>query len=266
MKDITLGRYIYGVSLLHQLDPRTKLASILLIMSGLFIKDSWYPLGIAGLYTVIAALLSGLPFFYLVRSLTPFKWLIILTVVLNVLFVGGHILIEAPLPYGGITAEGLNLGLLYGARIALLVITASLLTLTTEPVVLVDGVEKLLRPFSRFGLKPHEIALAMVITIRFIPVLLDEAVKIRKSQAARGLRPAGMRGNLKSVSILLLPLFTSAVHRAEDLATAMESRLFNSGSQRTRYNEICMTRKDWIVIAVSLLFVLCMICPYPLFF
>ena len=189
----------------------------------------------------------------------PFKWLIILTVILNVLFVGGHILIEAPLPYGGITLEGLNIGLLYGARISILVITASLLTLTTEPVVLVDGVEKLLQPFSRVGLKPHEIALAMVITIRFIPVLLDEAVKIRKSHAARVLRPVGIRDNLKSVSLLLLPLFTSAVHRAEDLATAMESRLYRSEAQRTRYNEIRMTRKDWVVITVSLLFVLCMV-------
>ncbi|MDP2983426.1 MAG: energy-coupling factor transporter transmembrane component T [Candidatus Latescibacter sp.] len=259
LKDITLGRYIYGTSLLHQLDPRTKLASILLIMAGLFARNSWYPLEIAGLYTAMAALLSGLPLFYLIRSLTPFKWLIILTVALNVLFVGGHILVEAPLPYGGITSEGLNNGLLFGARIALLVITASLLTLTTEPVVLVDGVEKLLKPFSRVGLNPHEIALAMVITIRFIPVLLDEAVKIRKSHAARGLRPVGIRANLKSVSLLFLPLFTSAVHRAEALAVAMESRLYRSDVKRTRYKEISMTRKDWVVLAVSLMFAFIMV-------
>jgi energy-coupling factor transport system permease protein len=259
LKDITLGRYIYGDSLLHQLDPRTKLASILLIMGGLFVKNSWYPLGIAGIYTGIAAVLSTLPFSYLIRSLMPFKWLIILTVVLNVLFVGGHILVEAPLPYGGITFEGLNFGVLYGARIALLVITASLLTLTTEPVVLVDGVEKLLRPFALVGLKPHEIALAMVITIRFIPVLLDEAIKIRKSHAARGLRPVGIRDNMRSISILLLPLFTSAVHRAEDLATAMESRLYRSEARRTHYKEICLAGKDWFTLSVSLIFAIGMV-------
>lgn len=250
LRDITIGRYIHGASLLHRLDPRTKLAATFIIMGALF-AGGMKPVLIASGFAVAAAALSGLPVSFVLRSIIPFRWLILITVALNVVFTGGHIILDAPLPYGGFTAEGLETGILYGARIALLVFTASLLTLTTEPVVLVDGVEKLLAPFSRFGLHPHDIALSMVITIRFIPVLLDETVKIRKSHAARGLRPAGLRANLKSISLLFVPLFISSVRRAEELAVAMESRLYRSGARRTRYREIRMTAKDWITLAAA---------------
>ena len=256
IRDITLGRYVYGTSPLHRLDPRAKLISTLLVMTGLLARNSWRPLLAVGVFTMLAAILSGLRASTLLRSVLPFKWFIILTAALNVLFTGGHIIIPAPLPFGGITHEGLEFGILYSARLAALVILASLLTLTTEPVSLVDGVEKLLRPFSRFGLKPHDIATAMVITIRFIPVLLDEALKIRKSHAARGLRPVGLRANLKSVSLLLVPLFTSAVRRAEELAVAMDCRLYRSGEARTHYRELRMARADWAALGVSLAFAL----------
>ena len=107
IKDITLGRYIYGTSLLHRLDPRTKLLSLLVIMTGVFTESGWTALCAAGIYTCAVCVLSGLKPAYLIRSLMPFKWLIIMTVLLNVFFIGGHILVEAPLPYGGITREGL---------------------------------------------------------------------------------------------------------------------------------------------------------------
>lgn len=257
LKDISLGRYVYGRSFLHRLDPRTKLLCLIMIMCSLFAVNEWYALVFTGLYTVIACVLSGLALSYLARSLMPFKWLILITVLLNVLFVGGHILIEAPLPYGGITREGLEAGGLYGARIALLVLAASLLTLTTEPVVLVEGVEKLLSPFRIIGVKPHEVAIAMVITIRFIPVLLDEAEKIRKSHIARGFNPGnGLKNRLKSVSILLLPLFSSAIRRAENLAVAMECRLYRYDAGRTRYTEIRMYNRDWTMLVGTFLFVI----------
>jgi len=228
-------------------------------MGALLAGKGYYPALIALGFAIAAGALSGLPFSYILRSILPFKWLIIITVLLNCIFTGGHILVEAPLPYGGVTSEGLEYGILYGARIAILVLIASIMTLTTEPVVLVDGIEKLLRPFARFGLRPHDIALSMVITIRFIPVLLDEAVKIRKSHAARGLRPAGIRANLKSVSILFVPLFISAIRRAEELAVAMESRLYRSGEHRTRYREIRMASRDWAALAAACIFASAMI-------
>jgi len=257
VKDITLGRYVYGTSLLHRLDPRTKLISLLAVMTALFAGNGWIALCFTGIFCISACAMSGLKPFYFIRSILPFKWLILMTVLLNVVFIGGHILIEAPFPYGGITSEGLSSGLLYGARIVLLVSMASLLTLTTEPIVLVDGVEKLLKPFSKIGLKHHEIALAMVITIRFIPILLDEADKIRKSHIARGLRPdKDLRHKIRSASILLLPLFTSAVRRAENLAVAMDCRLYRSDINRTRYIETKISLKDWTALTISFIFVL----------
>ena len=255
IKDITLGRYVHGTSLIHHLDPRTKLMCIMIVMAGLFSGSGWNPLIISGVYTIAACLLSGLSLSYLARSVLPFKWLIIVTFFLKMLFEGGRILIEAPLPYGGITQEGLELGFLFGARIALLVLSASLLTLTTEPVVLVYGIEKLLAPLSRIGIKPHEIATAMVITIRFIPVLLDEAVKIRKSHVARGFNPGkGLGNRLRSVTMMLMPLLTSSIRRAEHLAIAMDCRLFRSEGHRTRYKEISMMRNDWAVLFVTVFY------------
>ncbi|MCE5249996.1 energy-coupling factor transporter transmembrane protein EcfT [bacterium] len=257
LRDITLGRFVYGTSFLHRLDPRAKLVCLLIIMCGLFGMSGWRPLLFTGLYTALACAMSGLTPFYLARSIMPFKWLILVTVLLNVLFVGGHILVEAPLPYGGITKEGLMLGTLYGSRIALLVLAASLLTLTTEPIVLVTGVEKMLYPLSKIGMKPQELAIAMVITIRFIPVLLDEAVKISKSHAARGFNPnRGLKARLKSVSMLMVPLLTSSIRRAEHLAVAMDCRLYRSEVQRTRYREIHMSFRDWAVLSVTAVFVL----------
>jgi len=260
IQDITLGRYIYGTSVLHRLDPRAKLLSLIAITTGLFFGTGWNALGLVAAYTMIACIISGLKPAYLLRSIMPFKWLIIMTVLLNMVFMGGHILIEAPLPYGGITREGLGFGVLYGSRIALLVLLASLLSLTTEPIVLVDGVEKLIAPLSKTGVKPHELAIAMVITIRFIPLLLSEASKIRKSHAARGLRPDGsVITKLKSISLLFLPLFHSALRCAENLAVAMECRLYRSGMSRTHYVETILTRKDWIALLFSVMFAFCIV-------
>ena len=254
MKDITLGRYVYGTSVLHVLDPRTKLLSLFAVTAVLFTRNGWKALCLVGVYAGAACVLSGLKPSYLFRSLLPFKWLILMTICLNMVFVGGHILIEGPFPYGGITSEGLTYGLLYGSRIALLVLLASILTLTTEPIVLVDGIEKLIAPLSKIRLKPHEIATAMVITIRFIPILLDEAEKIRKSHIARGMRSEGGIGvKLKFISLLFMPLFHSAVRRADTLAVAMECRMYRSGIERTRYSKTTMTSRDWTALAISCL-------------
>jgi energy-coupling factor transport system permease protein len=255
LNDIALGQYIHGTSPLHRLDPRTKLLCLLALMAALFANESWTALAAIGAFVAAAGLVSGLPAGYIARSLRPFVWLILMTVILNVLFVGGHILVEAPLPYGGVTREGLSLGLLLGARIGLLVLAASLMTLTTEPITLVAGVEKLIAPLSRFGVRPHDVATAMVVTIRFIPVLLETAEKIRKSHRARGFNPGGgLTDRLRATSIMLLPLFASSIRRAEHLAVAMDCRLYRNTAPRTRYREICMTARDWAVLCVTCAF------------
>ena len=253
-RDITLGTYVYGESFLHRLDPRTKLGALVLFTTGMMAGDGWAALAAAGLFVLLACAVSGIRTRYLVRSLMPFKWLIAATFLLNVLFTGGRILVEGPLPYGGVTVEGVAAGAVLSFRLLFLVTAASLLTLTTQPVVLVAGVERLLGPFRRFGLRPHNIALAMVITIRFIPVLIDEAVKIRKSHIARGFRPdRNLAARMRGVSLLLIPLFTSTVRRAEELAVAMECRLFRSTAVRTRFFELKMAGRDWSVLVTMLL-------------
>jgi len=255
VRDIAIGRYIHGSSVLHGLDPRTKILSLIAVTVVLFSRDRAASVLMAGVFAFTACLLSGIGPKFLIKSLLPFKWLIILTIVLKAVFVGGTILVRAPLPFGGVTVEGLQAGLLYGGRIALLVLTASLLTFTTEPIVLVDGIEKLMRPLARVGVHPHDTALAMVITIRFIPILFDEAEKIRKSFVARGFSPTGGIGlRLRYLAMLILPLFHSAVRRAETLAVAMDCRLYRSGETRTRFNETTMRRRDAAALAVSVLF------------
>jgi len=252
IKDITLGTYVFGESFLHRLDPRIKLGCLLIFVAGIGIGNSWRAFALGGAFLGFACIRSGIDPRYLARSLTPFRWLILVTFLLNVVFTGGHILIEAPLPYGGITTEGLTSGALYSLRLLYLIVAASLLTLTTQPVVLVAGVEKLLEPFSRFGVKSHDIALAMVITIRFIPVLIDEAVKIRKSYIARGFRPKkNIVSRIRGMSMFLAPLMIATIRRAEDLAVAMECRLYRSAAARTRYHELRTGSHDRLAFGIT---------------
>ncbi len=255
VRDIAIGRYVHGSSFLHGLDSRTKMFSLAVTAVAVFSGGGPAALAAGAVFAGAGAIASGLRPGFLAKSVLPFKWLILLTVVLNALFVGGHIVIRAPLPYGGVTAEGIEAGLVYGFRIALLVFMASLLTFTTEPIVLVDGIGKLLRPFERIGVNSHDAALAMVITIRFIPILFDEADKIRKSFVARGFSPeAGLASRLRYLAMLFMPLFHAAVRRAETLAVAMDSRLYRSGASRTRFNETTMQGRDIAVCAVSAVF------------
>jgi energy-coupling factor transport system permease protein len=250
-KDITLGRYLHGDSIIHNLDPRTKLIGMFAMMSAIFIGKGVISLSAAVIFTITAIMLSELSILYILKTLLPFKWLLIITFMLNILFVGGQILIDAPLPYGGITVEGLATGTSYTLKLTLLIVLASVMTLTTQPISLVAALETFFKPFKRFGVRPGEIATAMVITLRFIPVFIDEAVKIRKSHIARGLNPkSGLREKIKSAYIMLLPLFVSAVRRAEELAVSMECRLYTGDSGRTRYHEIIMKKADYFALII----------------
>lgn len=252
IRDITLGQYVHADSPIHRLDSRSKLACMIILTVTLF-SGGWETLVGHAVFTGMAMYAAKLKPGYLIRGLRPFIWLVIFTVLMNVLFVGGHIIIEAPLPYGGITSEGLSAGTLYGGRIIVLITLASLLTLTTEPVTLVSGIEKALRPFGRFGVNARDIALSMVITIRFIPVLMEEAVRIRKSFLARGFNPKrGVTARFRSVSMMLMPLFTSAVRRADELALAMDCRLYRSGATHTRYGDISLEIRDGLAVTVTL--------------
>jgi energy-coupling factor transport system permease protein len=252
LRTFSFGQYVPVESLIHRLDPRTKiLATLALGVVVLVVRGFPGLAAVAGLIALIL-LASRIQPGYVLRGLRPLFWLILLTVALQIFFgqEGGH-----PVFHRGpvvITRENLTLALFYGARFALLVVATSLMTFTTSPVELTDGLERLLAPFRRIGVPAHELALMMTIAIRFIPTLAEETDKIMKAQTARGAEFS--RGNLvqraRSLTALLVPLFVSAFRRAEALALAMEARGYRGGDQRTRMRELVLRPRDYAAFAV----------------
>jgi len=259
VRDIAIGRYIHRDSFLHGLDPRTKFFSIILIMSGVFFENNIYAFLALGCFSLLTVFFSGIKLTYFIKTILPFKWLIIMTFALNILFTGGHIIFSVPLPYGGITSEGLNFGLINSFRIVLVVMFASILTLTTEPVALIESVSGLLRKLPGPLGRHSELGLAMIIALRFIPILIDTSVTIKKSLISRGLNPdSGIKQKLKAVPFFLVPLFVSAVKRADALAVAMDSRLYVPGNARTSLYRPEMKIRDWLIIMLSLILLVLM--------
>ena len=238
IKDITLGQYYPGESAVHRLDPRTKILGTLVFLVSLFVVDRFpgFLLAAAFLGSLIA--ISGVPFKFMSKGLKPVMLLIILTMVLNVFTGSGDPLLTlGPLK---VTAEGIQRALFIAVRLILLIFGSSLLTLSTKPIELTDGMEKLLSPFSKIGLPAHELAMMMTIALRFIPTLLDETDKIMKAQTARGadFESGNILQRAKGLVPLLVPLFVSAFRIASDLAMAMEARCYHGGKGRTRMNSM----------------------------
>jgi energy-coupling factor transport system permease protein len=255
LRGLSFGQYVPVESIVHRLDPRTKILATLVLAVVVFVVHGFAGLGALAVLIALLVLASRIPPGYVLRGLRPIFWLIILTVVLQIFFgqEGGHpVFHRGPIT---ITRENLTLGLFYGARFALLVLATSLMTFTTSPVELTDGLERLLRPFRRIGVPAHELALMMTIAIRFIPTLAEETDKIMKAQMARG--ADFTRGNIvqrgRALVPLLVPLFVSAFRRAESLALAMEARGYRGGDQRTRMTELVLRPRDYAAFAVLVL-------------
>ena len=254
LENITIGQYYPGDSFIHKLDPRVKITAAFVYMVGLFVVNdiSGYALVVcAGLLT---AALSRIPAAYLLRGLRPVFILIVITFLLNMFLTPGEVLASAgPLE---ITVEGIRLGIILSVRLALLVLGASLVTLTTTPVNLTDGLERLLSPGKRIGVPAHELAMMMTIALRFIPTLLEEAEKIIKAQKARGADFEG--GSLvkraRNLLPILVPLFVGAFRRADELAAAMEARGYRGGEGRTRMHELRFGARDIIAAAAGIIF------------
>lgn len=249
LNDITLGQYFPVDSVVHRLDPRTKFLSVLVLMSAILVSRNFYFYGLFALFLGIVIAVSCLPPFYVLRNLRPFVWLVLLTVGLHALFTPGH---SAGIPgLSRLTREGLTEGALFGGRLALLIVTASLLTLTTSPIDLTDGIERLLNPLRRFRVPAHELAMMMVIALRFIPLLIDEADRLRKAQMSRGAQFEGrLIQKIKSLIPLLVPLFLSAFRKADQLALAMEARSYRGGEGRTSYTELRFRWRDGLALGV----------------
>ena len=245
MLDITLGQYYPGNSFIHRLDPRTKILSTLLLIIAVFLANT--AVGYAALCAMVLfiILISGLPFMLVLKSVKPLLFIIVLTLVLHVVMgQGEHVLYQSK--FIRVTEEGLRLGVQMAMRLILLLMISSILTFTTSPIVLTDGIEALLRPFRVIGVPAHELAMMMTIALRFIPTLMEETDRIIKAQTARGADFSG--GNLlvraKNMLPILVPLFISAFRRADDLAVAMEARCYRGGEGRTRMHQLAYRSGD----------------------
>lgn len=245
MNNITIGQYIPGDSIIHRADPRTKIIMSLVFMAVIFMLNTFWTFLAMALYILIAVVISEVPIKYTLRGLKPLIFIIVFTAVINIFTTGGTPIGNFfPLKY--ITVEGLVLALKLATRLALVIISGSLLTFTTTPILLTDGIEKLLSPFKKIGVPAHELAMMMSIALRFIPTLLEETDKIMKAQAARGadFDTGNLMQRAKSFIPVLVPLFVSAFRRADELATAMEARCYRGGTGRTRMREIKLTKID----------------------
>lgn len=255
IRDITLGQYFPEESRIHRLDPRVKIIIALVFIIALFLVKDFIGFAIATFALAIVITMSKVPFGFLVRGLKPILIIIIFTFTVNMFMIGGEVLWK--LGFLSITKEGLNTAVFMAIRLILLIMGSSLLTLTTKPINLTDGIESLLKPLRIFKVPAHELAMMMTIALRFIPTLLEETDKIMKAQMARGadFESGNILNRAKSLIPLLVPLFISAFRIAQDLALAMEARCYRGGDNRTRMNAIKIGIRDAIAIAILIVFV-----------
>ncbi len=255
IRDITLGQYYPGESIVHRLDPRIKIIATIAYIVALFIADSFIGIATAAAAVFFAIAVSRVPISFLLRGLKPIFFIIIFTFVLNLFMGSGEVLVT--LFWGlKITKNGLTTAVFMAVRLILLIMGSSLLTLTTKPISLTDGIESLLRPLKIFKVPAHELAMMMTIALRFIPTLLEETDKIMKAQQARGadFESGNIFHRAKSLIAILVPLFISAFRIAQELAMAMEARCYHGGDNRTRMNGMKLAGRDFAMLVLLLLF------------
>lgn len=250
IRDITIGQYYPKESPIHQLDPRVKIVGTMVYMISMFCFHRLLGFLFAGFFLVCTVKKSNIPFSYMVKGLKPIVFLLFFTMVLNLFFADGQILWSWGMLK--ITIEGIRKAIFMGIRLSLLVLGASIMTYTTTPNRLTDGLENLLKPLNRLHVPVHEISMMMSIALRFIPILLEETDKIMKAQMARGadFETGGMIKKAKSMIPLLVPLFVSAFRRANDLAMAMEARCYRGGEGRTKMKPLKYQRTDYTAFGV----------------
>lgn len=250
LKNITMGQYYPVDSLVHRLDPRVKIVLTIAFIVAVFMVHSLVGYALVLGFVYLVSRLSNVPFKMLTKGLKPLRFILILTFVLNLFFTGdGNTLLQVWLIR--ITDTGLNQAVHYSLRLMFLVVGTSLLTLTTSPIMLSDGIELLLSPLKRFHFPAHELGMMMSIALRFIPTLLEETDKIQKAQMARGadFESGNLLQRAKAMVPLLVPLFVSAFRRAGDLAMAMEARCYHGGENRTRLRVLKITQNDYLACA-----------------
>ena len=253
IKDITIGQYFPGNSVIHRLDSRVKLVLDILYLVILFTAQSYTGLLLGLLFMVICYMLARIKLIMILKSVKPILPLMIFTGVLNLFFIKG----ETPLfqwQFISIYPEGVDTALFMLIRVLTLIIGMALLTYTTSPIMLTDAIERLLSPLKKIHVPVHELSMMMTIALRFIPTLVEETDKIMSAQKARGaeMDTGGLIKKAKSLIPVLIPLFVSAFKRANELATAMECRCYHGGEGRTRLKVMRTAPRDYVAIAIML--------------
>ena len=253
IRDITIGQYYRTESVIHRLDPRVKLIGTLLFIISLFVFNRAVGLMVAGVCLACVIVISRVPVSFMVRGLKPLAFLLLFTVLFNLFFMDGNPAISIGIVE--MTWEGIHSAVFLGVRLVMLIMGSSVMTLTTTPTQLTDGIESLLKPLKIFRVPVHEIAMMMSIALRFIPILLEETDKIMKAQMARcaDFESGNLIRRVKGLLPVIVPLFVSAFRRADELAMAMEARCYRGGEGRTCMKPLKYHRRD---VVSYLLFVL----------
>lgn len=269
LRDITLGQYYPADSVIHKLDPRVKLFATMIYIISLFCFKGIAALLVATVFLVAVIRVSKVPFHFMVKGLKTIMVLMIITALFNLFLTPGEPLITFWI--FKITAEGIKSAALMTIRLVYLILGTSIMTLTTTPNQLTDGLEKALMPLSKIGIPVHAIAMMMSIALRFIPILIEETDKIMKAQMARGadFENGNLIQKVKNMIPLLVPLFVSAFRRADDLAMAMEARCYNGGEGRTKMKPLRYMKRDHLAyVIVFAYFVVILVCgtflPFPM--
>ena len=253
IRDITIGQYYPADSAVHRLDPRVKIVCTLLYLISLFLFRSVLGYAIATLFLVGVIIQTKVPFRFIFRGLKPILMLLMITVAFNLFLTsGGDVLFQWGILE--ITEEGLRTAVYMAIRLIYLIFGSSIMTLTTTPNALTDGIERLLSPLRKIKFPVHEVAMMMSIALRFIPILLEEADKIMKAQIARGaeLEKGNIVTKAKNMIPILVPLFVSAFRRANDLAMAMEARCYHGGEGRTKMKPLKYEEHDFIAYGITI--------------
>ena len=255
IRDITLGQYYPADSILHKLDPRVKLVTTIVFLIALFVADDWVGYLVSTVFLVAVIKLSKVPFHFMVKGLKAIFFILMITMFFNLFLTPGDVVLVQIWKLK-ITDKGLHTAIFMAIRLIYLILGSSVMTLTTTPNDLTDGLEKLMNPLKKLHVPVHEVAMMMSIALRFIPILLEETDKIMKAQIARG--ADFEHGNLvqkaKNLVPLLVPLFISAFRRANDLAMAMEARCYRGGEGRTKMKPLVYAKRDYYAYGVVALF------------
>lgn len=259
LKDITLGQYFPGDSVVHKLDPRTKLIMVVLYIIALFLANGFVGYGVMIAVTAWFIGMSKVPPKSMFRGLKSVILIIVLTAVLNVFYTDGTVLVQVWKLK--ITYEGIVRAVFMVLRIVMLICGTFLLTYTTAPVALTDGMEMLMNPLKKLKVPVHEMSMMMSMALRFIPTLIEETDKIMSAQKARGadFETGSLMDRAKALLPILVPLFISAFRRADELAIAMESRCYNGGAGRTRMKQLRYAGRDYLALTFGVLLIVGMV-------